>query len=99
MATVKFDVNTDRLAYDLNEMESMLRIIGSDMEELNTEINALSSMWSGKAKDTFLENFNETFGLVVQALDENRKYLQQLEEDKDKYNNCEADVTLLMQRI
>ncbi|MBQ4569183.1 MAG: hypothetical protein IJA62_03930 [Ruminococcus sp.] len=99
MSTIRLTVDTERLHYDVNEMEIQLQGIEVDMSVINQEINALGTMWSGQAKETLSTSFNESFEAVMSTLERFGSYLERLETDKNEYNNCEASVTSLVQGI
>ncbi len=99
MSTIRLTVDTERLHYDVNEMEIQLQGIEADMAVINQEIYALGTMWAGQAKDTLTTSFNESFEAVMSILERFGSCLERLETDKNEYNNCEANVISLVQGI
>lgn len=63
------------------------------------EINALSAAWSGGAHDVLHEEFQNDAENMKQLLEFLEKFLQELENAKDKYQQCESNVSETIRAI
>lgn len=99
MSNVTFKVDTDRLGVDANNMMDDLRCIMSDVEEINSRVNALSTMWKGEANEALTENFNQAHGWMLEVLKSYEKFINTLMEDKEKYDICDQNVTDIVSKI
>ena len=100
MATIeKLSIETGRLQTDvdnLNARVASLRAKGSDMM---SGIDALSAMWEGEAKNTFVTQFASDYQQLQKLIDAIENLIGDLQNAKEQYDKCENEVGTIISAI
>ena len=93
------NVDTDRLRGNISDMLNELEAIKQDMRDLYENVEVLDGMWDGPANDEFNDQFTADYSLVTSNLEDIRKYLDNLDECRLLYNECENNVAQLVDTL
>lgn len=100
MAVVKeLKIETDRLSSDIENLRNCLSGIKKSGHVMMTSIQQLSSMWEGEAKEAFTVQFESDYKTLENLAGILEKLIQELENAKNQYNNCEKQVGSIIESI
>ena len=92
----KIKINTTRLNTDANEIASRITSLKKEMEAMKQSVNQLNNMWTGEAKNAFVNAFNDDMNALTTLIN-NINSIHTFESNaKTKYENCEKQVQELV---
>ncbi len=95
----KIKVNTTRLNADANEVAARISSLKKEMAAMKQSVNQMNSMWTGEAKNAFVQAFNDDMN-ALNTLINNFEAIHRFEVNaKTKYDNCERQVEQLVNSI
>ena len=86
------EVNTGSLAQDVQDMEEVLTALQKEMDEMDTLIAALNTMWQGDAKNAFTKQYNADRQVWVNMRESMEEVLQGMQNARLAYEKCESSV-------
>lgn len=99
MANNYIEVNTDRLAYDCNNMDELLAKAEKDVTAMFEAVSELNSMWKGRANDAFSKQFSEEYESAKRYLSEIKKFIIRIKNESTAYAVCEEKAVTLANNI
>lgn len=91
-AIQQFDIKTAQLDSDIRYLEQKLRSIKNEREEMIRQIEQLSRMWDGEAKESFALQFKVDCS-ILQTWEKNiEKKIEDLKKASREYSRCETRV-------
>lgn len=93
------ETNTDTMEKDVNSLRATLNLIRQDMKMMFDAVTELNSTWSGLANEAFNRQFLADRGLLEVLCGEVEGMIDSMENAKDAYNKCEAEISQEIDRI
>lgn len=92
-------VSTNRLNSDANQISSLIKAMEKELSNMKTSVNQMNQMWEGMTKEAFVKAFHDDQTAAEDVIKE-LKALQSFEvEAKNKYEQCEKQITALINAI
>ncbi len=98
-AITELEIETKRLSSDINNLKVHLAGMRTSGDNMMSQINQLSSMWEGEAKDAFVVQFQSDYQTLKNMEEVLEDLINDLETAKDRYNNCENNVGSIIQAM
>jgi len=86
------EVNTGSLAQDVRDMEEVLSELKKEMDEIDTLIASLDTMWLGDAKTAFTRQYNADRQVWVNMRENVEKIMEGMQNARLAYEKCENSV-------
>jgi len=100
MASItNLEIETHRLQSDINSLKSHLKGMRQTGDRMMANINALSSMWEGPAKNIFTAQFQTDYETLKSMADTLDDLIKSLEYAKEQYEKCENNVASIINAI
>ncbi len=100
MATItRLEIESRRLQSDIESLKVHLNGMRQTGNKMMSNINALSSMWEGEAKNAFTKQFQsdyETLNSMAKVIED---LIKDLEYAREQYDTCENSVASILQNI
>ncbi len=93
------EVNMSTLGQDIQEMESTLRKVTGDMNEMFNAVNELDAMWDGPANRAFVEQFLKDKQMFEEMSEAISGVIDSMQNARQSYKKCEAGVSEEIDRI
>lgn len=98
-AVSKIEIETGRLQSDIDDLRGRLSRMHQTGEKMMSEINALSAMWEGEAKNAFTAQFKSDYETLLSMEQVIEDLIEDLEYAKERYNSCESSVSSIISSI
>lgn len=95
----RIEIETRSLGQDRETIQSQTEGLKSRTRQLSEQIESLSGMWEGPAKESFMAQFRTDYEFMQEFLMEMDKYVQAMAYAENEYNKCENDVAQLVAAI
>lgn len=95
----KLEIESRRLQSDIESLKVHLNSMRQVGNRMMSNINALSSMWEGEAKNAFIKQFQsdyETLNSMAKVIED---LIKDLEYAREQYDTCENRVAAIIQNI
>ncbi len=86
------EVNTGSLAQDVRDMEEVLSELKKEMDEIDTLIASLDTIWLGDAKTAFTKKYNADRQVWVNMRENVEKIMEGMQNARLAYEKCENSV-------
>ena len=93
------NVSTERMSGDISDMSGELDAVERESNSLYESITALGSMWTGSAHDEFQRQFQNDKNMMEKNINQMKNYLEDLENCRSSYAQCEQNVDNMVQSI
>lgn len=93
------EMETRRLQEDIDSLKSQLDGMRRTGEGMMTGVNAMNSMWEGRAKEAFIAQFQSDYQLLSDMMDIIKEMINNLEYAKQQYDMCENSVASVISAI
>lgn len=93
------ETNTGAMERDVNSLRDALELVRQDMKTMFDAVTELNSTWSGQANEAFNRQFGLDRELFTSMCGEVEGIIDSMENAKDAYNKCEAEVGQEIDRI
>lgn len=95
----KLEIESRRLQGDIDRLKAHLADIRRTGARMMSNVNALSAMWEGEAKNAFVEQFR-TDSEILSAMEGTiESLIGHLEDARGQYDACENSVASIVQGI
>ena len=95
----KLEIETARLQRDIESLRQRLAAMRKSGDQMMEEINALSAMWEGEAKNAFTQQFQSDYATLNNMAAVIEELIADLEEAGRQYDTCEQQVGTIIQSI
>lgn len=95
----KLEIETRRLQSDIEGLRDHLNGLRQTGDSLMAEINALSAMWEGEAKNAFTAQFQSDYNTLKSMAEVIEDLIKDLEFARQQYDTCENSVSSLISSI
>ena len=92
MAFREITVDTQTLANDISELETVLSAAGAQLEEMFNQVAELDTMWDGPANAEFSRQFGMDYESAKEMLGNVRSLIECMTYAREQYDICENDV-------
>lgn len=99
MANQEIAVNTDTLASDIAELNSVLATARKMLNDMFTQIQELDAMWDGPANDEFNRQFANDYENAKGMCATVQSLIACMGYAKEQYNSCENQVNSIVSAI
>lgn len=86
------EVNTGSLAQDVRDMEEVLSELKMEMDEMDTLIASLNTMWQGAAKNAFTKQYNADRQVWLDMRVNMEEILKGMQNARLAYEKCESSI-------
>lgn len=93
------EMETRRLQSDIDSLKGHLKAMSQTGEKMMTNINALSTMWEGTAKNAFTVQFQSDYETLKSMEDVISTLIESLEYAREQYDKCENNVASIINAI
>lgn len=93
------EVNIQTLEQDVKSMQESLKRVQNDMMGMFNAVKELDSMWDGPANEAFVRQFTIDNDVFNSLCDSVNGIIDSMENAKDSYRKCEANVSDEINRI
>lgn len=95
----RIEIETRSLGQDKETIQTQTEGLRSRMSQMLEQMEGLSGMWEGPAKEAFLVQFRNDYAYMQEFLAEMDKYVQAMAYAESEYNKCENDVAQIVAAI
>lgn len=95
----RIEIETRSLAQDRDTIQSQTEGLKTKMNQMQEQMERLSGMWEGPAKEAFMTQFQTDYAYMMDFLAEMNKYVQAMTYAENEYNKCENDVAQIVAAI
>ncbi|MBR6770718.1 MAG: WXG100 family type VII secretion target [Lachnospiraceae bacterium] len=99
MAVQEIEINTGLLNNDINSMQGSLDNAKKKMNSMLQELEAMNSMWSGPAYDTFVATFKSDYQTMEELCNTVGNLIECMRYARQEYENCENTVGSIVNSI
>lgn len=99
MAAGSFEVDTDNLRRDVNNLQQYLQIIAQAHADLRDKMIEVSAMWEGPAKDAFHLQFRNDCAELVEVCKQMSEVLESMDAAAKEYDSCDSRVRSIIDAI
>lgn len=93
------ETNTGTMEKDVGSLRDALHLVRNDMKAMFDAVSELNSTWSGQANEAFNRQFLIDRQLFTSLCEEIEGIVESMDNAKDAYNRCEAEVGQEIDRI
>ncbi len=93
------ETNTGAMERDAGALRDALKQVRQDMKAMFDAVAELNSTWSGQANEAFNRQFQSDRMLFASLCEEVEGIIESMENAKDAYNKCEAEISQEIDRI
>ncbi|MCM1540552.1 MAG: WXG100 family type VII secretion target [Blautia sp.] len=93
------ETNTGMMERDVDSLKEALNRVRQDMKGMFDAVMELNGMWSGQANEAFNRQFQLDSELFASLCEEAEGIIESMDNAKDAYNRCEAEVSQEIGRI
>lgn len=98
-AISNLEIESRRLQNDIDSLKTHLNAMRQTGNSMMSNINALSSMWEGEAKNAFTAQFQSDYGTLNAMAEKIESLIKKLEYAREQYDTCESSVASIIQGI
>ncbi len=95
----KLEIETRKLQNDIDSLKEHLAGMRKTGDQMMSDINALSAMWEGEAKNAFTAQFQSDYQTLKNMADVIEDLIKDLEKARDQYESCEDRVASIIHSI
>lgn len=98
-AITNLEIVTQRLQGDIENLRMHLNGMRQTGSKMMSNINALSSMWEGEAKDAFTAQFQSDYETLQSMAEVVENLIGHIEYAREQYDTCESNVASIVHGI
>ena len=95
----RIEIETSLLAQDKDTIQGEIQSLKTHMTQMREQMEQLSGMWKGPAKEAFMNQFWSDFDYIQSFLTEMDTYTEAMEYAQREYEKCENDVVQIIGAI
>ena len=95
----RIEIETRLLAQDKDTIQGEIQSLKTYMTQMREQMEQLSGMWEGPAKEAFMNQFWSDFDYIQSFLTEMDTYTEAMEYAQREYEKCENDVAQIIGAI
>jgi len=95
----RIEIETSLLAQDKDTIQGEIQSLKTHMTQMREQMEQLSGMWEGPAKEAFMNQFWSDFDYIQSFLTEMDTYTEAMEYAQREYEKCENDVAQIIGAI
>ena len=95
----RIEIETNLLTQDKETIQNQVRVLKSRMAGLKDQMERLSGMWEGPAKETFMIQFWSDCDFIQDFFSEMDAYVDAMEYARQEYEKCENNVSQIVASI
>jgi WXG100 family type VII secretion target len=92
-------VSTTRLNSDADQIYSLIQSMEKELKNMKNSVNQMNQMWEGVTKKAFVTAFESDQQAAADVIKELKSFQKYEVEAKNKYEQCEKQITELLKEI
>lgn len=99
MAIEYFEIDSDRLRKDTNDLKQYLQLLKKAHGELLEKISEIGGMWEGPAKEAFQAQYNADCTDLLEICRQLEETISSMEDAAIQYDACDSRVRSIINAI